>query len=112
MPSADQEFSIHQTPSDCGRGVHQQRAAVRLMTRGGMRVDPSSALACDAYTDANALTLALLPTDLLRHILVQRGIGPRELCTLECTAWLFRQLADDDAWRHRVKPSAQTPTVK
>jgi nitrous oxidase accessory protein NosD len=65
-----------------------------------MRVDPSSAMACDAYTDANALTLALLPTDLLRHILVQRGIGPRELCTLECTAWLFRQLADDDAWRH------------
>ena len=69
------------------------------------------------------LALALLPTDLLRHIMelqrphqsapkVQRGIGPRELCTLECTAWLFRQLADDDAWRHRVKPSAQTPTVK
>ena len=94
-----------------------------MMTRGGMRVDPSSAMACDAYTDANALTLALLPTDLLRHIMelqrphqsapkVQRGIGPRELCTLECTAWLFRQLADDDAWRHRVKPSAQTPTVK
>ena len=51
-------------------------------------------------SERELLTLALLPSDLLHTILLQRGMGARELCALEATAWLFRQLVDDEAWRY------------
>ena len=47
-------------------GASASRSARNIAIIAG--VDPSSAMACDAYTDANALTLALLPTDLLRQV--------------------------------------------
>ena len=46
------------------------------------------------------LTLDMLPHDVLRLFLLQEGIGAAELCSLECTAWVFKQLVDEEAWRH------------
>ena len=45
---------------------------------------------------AEELSLTNLPNDVLRILLVQKGIGAAELCALECTAWLLRQLIDDN----------------
>ena len=50
--------------------------------------------------DPNALTLSMLPLDVLRCVLVQRGVGPRELCALEQTSRLFRSLVDEETWKH------------
>ena len=50
--------------------------------------------------DPNALTLKMLPLDLLRYVLLQRGVGPRELCVLEQTSKLFKSLVDEAAWKH------------
>ena len=49
---------------------------------------------------AEELSLTNLPNDILRILLVQSGIGASELCALECTAWLLRQLIDDSVWQH------------
>jgi F-box protein 11 len=44
----------------------------------------------------------MLPHDVLRLLLLQKGIGAAELCSLECTAWVFKQLVDEEAWRPAV----------
>ena len=49
---------------------------------------------------AEELSLTNLPNDVLRILLVQKSIGATELCALECTAWLLRQLIDDNVWQH------------
>ena len=46
------------------------------------------------------LLLTMLPLDVLHTILLQRGIGARELCALESTCLMFRQLVDEAAWQH------------
>ena len=46
------------------------------------------------------LSLTMLPLDVLHTILLQRGIGARELCALESTCLMFRQLVDEAAWQH------------
>ena len=43
------------------------------------------------------LSLTMLPLDVLHTILLQRGIGARELCALESTCLMFRQLVDEAA---------------
>ena len=49
------------------------------------------------------LSLTMLPLDVLHNILLQRGIGARELCALESTCLMFRQLVDEAAWQHAFK---------
>jgi len=56
-----------------------------------------------------AHSLLSLPSDILTLILQQDGVGPCELCRLECCCSAVRRLVDDDLWRlnflRRRRPS-------
>ena len=47
-----------------------------------------------------ALSLTMLPLDVLHTIVMQRGVAARELCSLESTCLIFKQLIDEEAWQH------------
>ena len=84
----------HSTFGECAKGVVVQMG---VPTMEDCRGSPSTWI---QPVDPNALTLNLLPLDLLRYVLVQRAVGPRELCVLEQTSKLFRSLVDEEAWKH------------
>ena len=82
---------MNQKASGSGNQSRVARESARMWPGGPTWTDP---------VDPNALTLSMLPLDVLRCVLVQRGVGPRELCALEQTSRLFRSLVDEETWKH------------
>ena len=74
-----------------GRGPSCHSAA------GDKRV---SAMQVDAPEREELLSLTMLPLDVLHTILLQRGVAARELCALESTCLMFKQLIDEETWQH------------
>jgi len=54
----------------------------------------------DAPEREELLSLTMLPLDVLHTILLQRGVAARELCALESTCLMFKQLIDEETWQH------------
>jgi len=73
---------------------------------------PGSASADWMPSAGPSFDLLTLPHDILRDVLLQPGLGARELCRLEQTSHAVASLiADDDAWRNVFLRSRRCPAL-